>query len=368
MRRSVENSPPQTPALLEARHAARLADLIYVNTDDPGIERRRCGRGFCYLTGDGKPVRNARTLRRIAALAIPPAWTTVWICANEGGHLQATGRDARGRRQYRYHAAWRRVRDTTKFERLAQFAAALPTLRRQVREAMRLPGLPRDKVLATAVHLLDVAGVRIGNEAYRVANGSFGLTTLHNRHVRVRGSQLSLQFPGKAGQRQRIELGTPRLVRIVRRCSELPGQRLFQYVDENGMIRALGSAEVNAAIQAWMGNDFTAKDFRTWVGSVSFATAAMKSDKTTLGALLEHVSNVLGNTPAICRKHYIHPSLIEHFLEGQLRDRLRTAPAGPRGLQAAERVLLRFLQSQTVVTMARTTRRPARTVAARVRK
>lgn len=329
----------------ESESVARAAGLHYVRNDDPGYRRQRRGQGFRYLDHQGRTVRDPVILKRIASLAIPPAWNSVWICADERGHLQATGLDARGRKQYRYHPDWRAMRDVTKYDRLTAFAAALPKLRRKIQRLLRQPGLPRDKVLAAVIRLLDVAGLRVGNDVYTNVNGSFGLTTLQNRHLQVTGTRLRLRFRGKGGLTQDVEIDDARLTKIVRRCSELPGQRLFQYLDEQGQEHALGSVDVNAAIQEWTGGDFTAKDFRTWAGTVNFLRAVDGAECQTLTAAVEEVARNLGNTPAVCRKHYIHPLLIEQFTTGQLRRRRRTRMAVSRGLNGVEQRLLQLLSA-----------------------
>jgi DNA topoisomerase I len=327
----------------ESESVAKAAGLHYVHNDDPGYRRQRRGPGFRYLDQHGRTIRNPGVLKRIASLAIPPAWTSVWICADERGHLQATGLDARGRKQYRYHPDWRAVRDITKYDRLVQFAAALPRLRRKIQRLLRQPGLPRDKVLAAVIRLLDIAGLRVGNDAYANVNGSFGLTTLRTRHLQVTGTRLRLRFRGKGGFTQDVEIDDARLTRIVRRCSELPGQRLFQYLDDQGQEHTLGSVDVNAAIQEWTHGDFTAKDFRTWAGTVNFLRAVDDGTPGTLRTVIEQVAKSLGNTPAVCRKHYIHPLLIEQFTTGRLRHRRRSRVTVPRGLNGVEQRLLQLL-------------------------
>lgn len=325
--------------------AAKRAGLTYVMDDQPGFRRQKSGRGIRYTDPEGRTIRDRAVLQRIAKLAIPPAWTSVWICPDEDGHLQATGFDARGRKQYRYHEDWRAIRDATKYHRLRQFAAVLPMVRRRVEQALKLPGLPREKLIATVIKLLDIAAIRIGNEEYAVTNGSFGLTTLQNRHVQVTGFKIRLRFRGKSGQSHQIEIDDPRLARIVRRCSELPGQRLFQFLDDEGKEHPLGSADVNDAIREWTGGDFTAKDFRTWCGSVNFVKAVAGREAVKLTEVIQQVAATLGNTPTICRKHYIHPLLIEQFSDGRLQVRLQQTVkiTRPRGLDDTERLLLKLL-------------------------
>ena len=252
---------------------AEEASLRYVSDDTPGLRRVRVGRGFRYVAADGSPVRDFAIRRRIRALAIPPAWTDVWICAAPGGHIQAVGRDAKGRKQYRYHARWRETRDATKYARLALFAERLPAIRRRVDEDLGRPGLPREKILAAVVRLLELSLIRVGNDEYAAENGSFGLTTLRDRHVTVLGSSLRFEFRGKGGKPHVVDVADRRLARIVRQCQELPGHELFQYVDEDGQRHAIGSADVNAYLREIAGEEFTAKDFRTWAGTVLAASA-----------------------------------------------------------------------------------------------
>jgi DNA topoisomerase-1 len=333
--------------------APAAAPLRYVSDAEPGLRRRRRGRGFSYTGVDGSKIEDAPTLARIRALAIPPAWRDVWICPFADGHLQATGRDARGRKQYRYNPQWREVQDQDKFSRLAAFGAALPRLRRRVRRDLRRPGIPREKILAAVVRLLDLTGARVGNEEYRRANDSFGLTTLRDRHATVAARELKLSFRGKGGAAHEISVRDPRLVRIVLRCQELPGQRLFQYLDSDGEGGSVDSADVNDYLRALAGSECSAKDFRTWHGSVA-ALAALRAagappDESAAAAtvveVVDRVAKRLRNTRAVCRKYYIHPALIAAYLGGSLGD-----PGAPgasadrrRDLSAAERDLLAFL-------------------------
>src|SRR3954471_13614163 len=304
--------------------SARAAGLRYVSDADPGIERRVTSKGFRYFAAGGAPVRNAATLKRMRALAIPPAWTDVWICPRADGHLQATGRDARRRKQYRYHDRWREVRDETKYGRLATFGRALPRIRRRVARDLALPGLPRDKVLATIVHLLETTFVRIGNAEYARDNESFGLTTLRERQVRVAGSRMRFKFRGKSGVPHEVALADARLARIVRHMQELPGEELFHYVDEQGDPRPIESADVNAYLRSIAGDDFTSKDFRTWAGTLLCARAlsALPAPRSTTAGrrdirrAVEAASQMLRNTPAVCRKCYIHPHVFETYLGG----------------------------------------------------
>jgi DNA topoisomerase-1 len=344
-------------AQLDAPAAARLAGLRYVNDNTRGIRRKPHGKRFRYLAADGSPVRDQAVLARIAALAIPPAWIDVWICPHENGHLQATGRDARGRKQYRYHRRWRNVRDEVKYERMLNFGMVLPQIRREVDSALALPGLPREKVLATIVYLLQTTMMRIGNEEYARTNASFGLTTLRNQHVRIDGSAIEFKFRGKSGVEHAVKVHDKRLARIIRRTRELPGQELFQYVDDDGNVHAVGSADVNEYLRAITGEDYTAKDFRTWFGTVLAALAlrqyapcetATQARKNIVRAI-EAVAVKLGNTPSICRKCYVHPAIIEAYLEGQTLE-LLTEHAGEeageslQGLHPDETTVLVFLR------------------------
>ncbi|HWG47049.1 MAG TPA: DNA topoisomerase IB [Gemmataceae bacterium] len=311
--------------------SAQAAGLRYVRDDRPGIQRKRRGKSFRYLGPDGKPVRDRDQLRRIRSLAIPPAWTDVWICPNPQGHLQATGHDARGRKQYRYHPRWRSARDETKYDRLIAFGQALPRIRARIEQDLAQPSLSRTKVLATVVRLLETTLIRVGNEEYARENGSFGLTTLRNRHVSVNGQMLRFTFKGKSGVRHNIRVDDRRLARIVRRCQDMPGQELFQYLDEEETPRAINSADVNAYLQEIAGQEFTAKDFRTWAGTVLAARALQEFEsfdsqaqaKRNVVEAIESVSKRLGNTKAVCRKCYVHPAVINAYLDGSLLDTLR---------------------------------------------
>jgi len=294
--------------------------LVWIGDDKPGIRRERVGDGFRYRGLDGRLIRNAAELRRIRALAVPPAYEQVWICPRPNGHLQATGRDARGRKQYRYHPDWRLARDAGKFERMLEFGAALPRIRKRVKADLAAPiaAAPRrETVLATLVRLLDATLVRVGNDEYARTNRSFGLTTLRNRHADVRGSRIRLRFRGKSGIEHEVDLDDPRVARVVRRCQAMPGQDLFQYEDEGGAVRAVGSAEVNDYIREAAGADFTAKDFRTWHGSVHALAlwaeqcAADASCRRSANQLLAEVAHRLGNTVAVCKKSYVHPRVLE---------------------------------------------------------
>jgi DNA topoisomerase-1 len=317
-------SPPSVQAA--AREAAHEAHLRYISDARPGIRRERNGDEWRYLKPDGALVTDAPTLHRIATLAIPPAWTDVWISPLSNGHLQATGRDARGRKQYRYHTRWRAVRDETKFERTIAFGQALPRIRERVRSDLALPGLPREKVLAALTDLMDRTSIRVGSEEYARENASFGLTTLRDKHVRVEGAEIRFRFRGKSGKEHSIRLRDRRLARIVQRCRDLPGYELFQYLDDAGEQHAIDAADVNGYLREATGEDFTAKDFRTWNGTLAAALALEKFEpfstpaeaKRNIVRAIELVAAQLGNTVAVCRKCYVHPAVLEAYLEGEL--------------------------------------------------
>ena len=306
--------------------SAAVAGLRYVTDAAPGFSRRRAGRGFVFIDLDGWPIRDPNQLHRIRKLAIPPAWTDVWICPRPDGHLQATGRDSKRRKQYRYHARWREVRDETKYNRLISFGESLPAIRRRVRRDLALAGLPRDRVLGTVVQLLEKALIRVGNESYARTNGSFGLTTLRNRHVNIKGSTLRFEFKGKSGKKHSLDINDKRLARIVKSCQDLPGYELFQYEDDNGEYQSVGSADVNDYLRAVSGSDFSAKDFRTWSGTVVAAMALVelgpadseREAKTKITTAISKAADRLGNTPAVCRKCYIHPDVLDAYLDGSL--------------------------------------------------
>ena len=333
--------------------AAEEAGLQYVSDQRPGYTRKAKGKHFEYFDAEGKPIRDAQRLLRIKRLAIPPAWTDVWICPSLNGHIQATGRDARGRKQYRYHERWREVRDENKFDRLAQFAKALPNIRRRVAQDLKLPGLPRRKVLATIVRLLERTFIRIGNEEYARENKSFGLTTLRNRHVKVKGAQILFRFRGKSKRQHEVDLTDRRVAKVIAKCQDLPGQDLFQYLDEDGEVQEVTSQDVNEYLRQIAGEDFTAKDFRTWGGTVLAAMALSRQDdfetkkqaKANIKTAICAVAELLGNTPAVCRKCYIHPGVVEAYLTqtrivGLSGD---TKALEPPNLRAAERAVLKFL-------------------------
>jgi DNA topoisomerase-1 len=343
---------------LAAPAAATAAGLRYVSDGAPGIRRKKAGKGFMYLGPDGQRLRDARELERIRALVIPPAWTDVWIGTSPKGHIQAVGRDARGRKQYRYHPRWRESRDEAKYGRMVAFGQTLPHIRARADEDLGRPGLPREKVLAAVVRLLERTLIRVGNEEYARANRSFGLTTLRSHHVDVAGRKIRFQFRGKSGKEHEIGIEDLDLSRIVRRCQELPGQELFQYLDESGHRRSVKSEDVNRYLRSITGQPFTAKDFRTWGGTVRAAfalaacepvTALSKARKNVVRAI-DEVSRRLGNTPSICRRCYVHPAVVDSYVEGVLREALgrRRLPAGRAlaGLSPHESAVLRLLEKR----------------------
>lgn len=311
--------------------AAKEAGLRYVNDRSRGISRRHAGKNFTYRDAKDQKITDGVTLARIKKLAIPPAWKDVWICASANGHLQATGIDARGRKQYRYHANWRALRDETKYNRMVAFGRALPAIREQVARDMLLEGLPRDKMLATIVRLLETTLIRIGNREYARDNSSFGLTTLRNRHVAIEGSTVHFEFRAKSGKMRRFDLKDRKLAAIVKRSRELPGYELFQYIDKNGERHSIGSDDVNAYLKDAAGADFTAKDFRTWAGTVLAALALREFEafdseaaaKRNVTRAIEQVAGKLGNTVSICRKCYIHPEVFDAYLDGSLATGLK---------------------------------------------
>ena len=340
-------------------NAARSAGLRYVSDQALGLRRKRVGKGFAYYSADGQLVRDRETLKRIKALAIPPAWSEVWICPYVSGHLQATGRDSKGRKQYRYHERWRCVRDENKYDRMLEFGQALPKIRRRTERDLAKPGLPREKVLAVIVRLLETTLIRVGNEEYARNNNSFGLTTMRDNHVRINNNAIQFRFRGKSGVKHSIDLTDKKLARIVKRCRDLPGQELFQYLDETGEQQTIGSAEVNEYLRQITGSDFTAKDFRTWAGTV-LATLALQEvqsftsqteAKHSLVHAIENVAKRLGNTPSVCRKSYIHPVVIETYLEGNLLEALQHRAEQELSrklhhLQPAEAAVLALLQQR----------------------
>ena len=345
------------PTVVQARRHARASGLIYVSDTEPGIRRRRHGSRFHYLGPNGRPITAARTLDRIRQLAIPPAYTDVWICREPRGHLQATGRDARQRKQYRYHPAWREMRDSGKFARMIEFGAKLPRLRRRLRQDLALPGLPKNKVLAAIVRLLDQTLLRVGNEEYARSNKSYGLTTLRDRHVKfLKDGRAFFCFKGKSGKVQELVLDDRRLARIIRHCQQLPGQQLFQYIDDDGQRQPVDSGMVNEYLRDAMGangDGFTAKDFRTWGGTVRAIAflACQEAEERVSGrafnhcvaATARHVAEALGNTPAVCRKSYINPVVFDAW-----RDKVvaRLVPRGPLAPSRLEKLALALLRER----------------------
>lgn len=333
--------------------AARAADLRHVTDEGPGITRSRSGRGFSYRGTDGTVVRDRNTLARIRSLAIPPAWTAVWICSVANGHIQATGRDARNRKQYRYHPRWREIRDATKYERMIEFGRALPKIRDRIDTDLALGGIPRAKVLATVVQLLATTFIRVGNEEYARANGSFGLTTMQDRHVAVDGNLIRFRFRGKSGKAHAVRMTDRRLARAIRRIRDLPGQDLFQFLDDAGEPQPITSSDVNDYLREVSGQDFTAKDFRTWAGTLLAAAelAAIANDedaaisRSAEVAAVKSVAERLGNTVAVCRQCYIHPDVLQAFVDRAARERWTACADGAamQGLEAEEGALLRFL-------------------------
>jgi DNA topoisomerase-1 len=343
---------PSTPSPAAALTPTASTDvqprgLVYVNDHEPGLRRVSSGSGFSYRDADGRPVKDPETLERIRKLVIPPAWTQVWICPDPRGHIQATGRDQRGRKQYRYHDAWREARDENKYDRLIAFGRALPRLRKRVQADLARRGLPREKVLAAVVRLLESTLILVGNAEYAKLNGSFGLTTLRDRHAKISATGVVFEFRGKSGKVHRTGLRDRRLARIVKSCQDLPGQRLFQYLDENGERSAVGSADVNAYLREAMGEDFSAKDFRTWAGTLSAVRALLTvpppasetEAKRQQAICVKAIAGLLGNTPAVCRKAYIHPGVLEAHARGGLK------LSASRSDRAFELAVLRFLEA-----------------------
>jgi DNA topoisomerase-1 len=322
---------PATPPPDDPEQVARESGLRYMTDDRPGIRRKRAGKGFTYIDPEGETIRDDRTRERIASIAIPPAWTDVWISPSPNGHIQATGRDAKGRKQYRYHPRWREVRDENKYERMIAFAEALPAIRERTDQDLAQRGLPREKVLAAVVQLLDRTLIRVGNQEYAKENDSYGLTTLRKRHVELNGNEIRFEFRGKSGQDHEVDILDRRLANIVRKCLEIPGYELFKYIDEEGNRHDVESAHVNDYLREITGQEFTAKDFRTWAGTVLAAQALHEFEqfdseaaaRSNVVQAIERVAKRLGNTPAICRKCYVHPAVLDAYLDGSLIDALR---------------------------------------------
>ena len=336
--------------------AAAAAGLRYVSDASPGIRRRRSGKGFSYADSQGKGVRDRSTLDRIRKLAIPPAYSDVWICPDARGHLQATGRDARGRKQYRYHARWREVRDETKFGRMVAFSEALPRIRKRVEADLSGNGLSREKVLATVVRLLECSCIRVGNEEYARNNESFGLTTLKDDHVEVSGSRIRFEFKGKGGKTHTVDVSDRRLAKIVAHCQSIPGEELFQFLDENGECQTVDSGAVNDYIRRAGDDDFTAKDFRTWAGTILAVDALRgagafeteREGKSNLVAAIDRVAEQLNNTRAVCRKYYVHPAVMESYLAGTLAEDVTSSASrngkGAGKLTVAETAVLALIR------------------------
>jgi DNA topoisomerase-1 len=359
-----------------AQSHARSVGLCYVNDAAPGIIRRRCGGGFIYLTADGVRIADELTIVRIRQLAIPPAYQRVWICPQANGHLQATGYDALGRKQYRYHAQWQAIRSQTKFSRMLEFAAGLPRLRKQVDRELQRDGLDRDRVLATAVRVLDMTLIRVGNDRYTAQHGSYGLTTLQDEHVDIKGAHLHFHFLGKSKQQRQLHVDDPVLAKIVRRCRDIPGQRLFQYTDASGAHQSIDSADVNAYLHALTGQEITAKDFRTWGGTVHAAvtlarmgpaTSATKTERNIVQAAKE-VATRLGNRPATSRKYYIHPAVLDAYRDGTLMqfmaptaDPMRPPPRA--GLKPEEKAVVALLTAAAEKLRKAARTRPAKSAA-----
>lgn len=306
--------------------SAKAVGLRYVSDQEPGIRRLKAGEGFKYETTSGKAVRDKRVLQRIRSLAIPPAWTDVWICPHDNGHLQATGRDAKKRKQHRYHPLWREMRDTNKYDRMIEFGEALPGMRRRIAGHLKKSGLNRERVLAAMVRIMDLTFIRVGNDEYAKSNRSYGLTTLQDQHAKIRGGRVHLSFRGKSGKYHSIEVEDPRLAKIVRNCQEIPGQELFQWINGDGKHHDVTSGDVNEYLREISGSDFTAKDFRTWAGTVLAAQAlkatkkseTQREAKKNIKQAIDTVASKLGNTPAVCRKCYIHPQVMEGYMKGKL--------------------------------------------------
>ncbi len=364
--RATSAAPSAIAPAPESLAAAREAGLRYVSDDSPGITRQPAGKGVSYRSPDGRVIKDPATLARIKRLAIPPAWTDVWICPLAHGHIQATGRDVRGRKQYRYHPDWSAVRDEAKFERMIAFGRALPRIRRRVAKDLRRRRLDRHKVLAAMVRLLETTLVRIGNEEYAKQNRSFGLSTMRDRHVKIGGGRLHFEFRGKSGRDHEIDLHDPRLAAIVRQAQDLPGQDLFQYLDEDGKPQKIGSADVNAYLREVAGEEFSAKDFRTWAGTVLAAVALREFEhfetksqaRKNLVAAIERVAQRLGNTPAVCKKCYIHPVVLQSYLDGVTLERVEQKAEqalnnGGIELNAEERAVLTFLKRKLPTTRER---------------
>lgn len=358
-RRPARASLPEPELLLrDGRRAARAARLEYARLDAPGYGRKKRGNGFSYHDETRRPIRSDRVIDRIRKLAIPPAWTEVWICPSPLGHVQATGRDAKGRKQYRYHERFRALRDGAKYHHILRFGHKLPELRRKLARDLRRPGLEQSKVLSAVIELMQRTCMRVGNDHYAETNGSYGLTTLRDRHAEIRGSEVEFHFKGKSGKLHHVRLDDARLARIVRRCRDAPGQRLFQYAGSDGKFHAITSGDVNEYLRQVTGEPFSAKDFRTWAGTLLAVHAlgacepgsSLAATRRTIKRALEGVSAELGNTIAICRKSYVHPAVIDQYTSGELGASFRRATLSARrrpvrGLRQPESVALRWLEA-----------------------
>lgn len=339
--RESSDTPDRVAADTLGPRSAAPAGLVYVSDAEPGIRRKGAGRGFSYVGLDGAPIRDRDERRRIRALAIPPSWTDVWICPSPHGHLQATGRDAKGRKQYRYHPRYREVRDETKFDRMLAFSKVLPTIRERVERDLSREGLPREKVLATVVRLLEKTLIRIGSDVYARENRSYGLTTMRRRHVEVTGSRLRFEFRGKSGVMRSVAITDRRIASIVQHCQTLPGQELFQYLDDRGRRQKVDSGDINAYLRQLSGQDFTAKDFRTWAGTIAAATKlrdlgpapTQREIQANIVKAIDFVAERLGNTRAVCRKYYVHPRVIDAYQNGVVAPK----PTRPRSQKRRQR-------------------------------
>jgi DNA topoisomerase I len=346
----------QTEEAPAPTESAREAGLRYTVDSSPGIRRRRAGKGFTYTGPEGRRIDDPETLARIRDLAVPPAWTDVWICLDPRGHLQATGRDARGRKQYRYHPEWRRVRDADKFDRLLAFGRSLPAIRKRIDRDLARPGLPRERVLAAVVRLLETTMIRVGNDAYARDNGSYGLTTLLDRHADVDGSKIEFRFRSKGGKLSRARVRDRRVAAVIKRSLELPGRQLFQYVDHEDRVQNVDSADVNDYLRDVTGLDLTSKDFRTWAGTTAAVAALAELQsfgseteaKRGVVRAIEDVADGLGNTPAVCRKCYVHPAVIEAYMDGSLAEVVGGAASngakGSNDHEPEERAVLALLE------------------------
>jgi DNA topoisomerase I len=355
----------QLQIITDPAESAKAAGLRYVTDNKPGLQRKPWRKAFRYLNPDGTVVRESETLSRIQSLVIPPAWTEVWICPNPKGHLQVTGRDARGRKQSRYHPLWREVRDETKYERMTIFGAALPTIRTRVEHDLSLPGLPRPKVLATIVRLMETTLIRVGNEEYARQNHSYGLTTMRNKHVDIDGSTVTFNFQGKSGIKHTVDITDRRIAKIVQRCQDIPGYELFQYIDRDGAQHSIDSADVNQYLQDISGQSFTAKDFRTWAGSVLacellYDFEEFQSETQAKRNVVQAIKSVaarLGNTPSVCRKCYIHPAVLDSYMSGAMLEKVKRrvheeAPNASEDLQHQELALLNLLRRRVDLAVA----------------